>query len=339
MKDEKYLVSIIVPVYNIEDYIVECIQSIVNQTYTNLQIILVDDGAKDNSGIICDEWAAKDSRIEVIHKVNGGLSDARNAGLDKVKGEYIFFVDGDDYVLDDFIETIMNTANPEVPFVGCSYYNLLSSGEKTETVFINAEFNLKQFKQQILLDGSKVHFISVWGVRYLTSYIKKYQLKFDIDAHAWEDTNFNIKYLSHCDRIMSMGIKGYVYRHIEGSLIHQFYINKMEETINECKMLENFLDSPEQYMRLKFYYWHRILEHYYKYYNRPISKSIKAQIKTKIKETYRNEYFRNCKEYFRNHGSLDERIETFLMGWYRHKIYNIFLNGLKVLGRIKIKSK
>ena len=71
MKDEKYLVSIIVPVYNIEDYIVECIQSIVNQTYTNLQIILVDDGAKDNSGIICDEWAAKDSRIEVIHKVFG----------------------------------------------------------------------------------------------------------------------------------------------------------------------------------------------------------------------------------------------------------------------------
>ena len=111
IKREQYLVSIIVPVYNIEKYILECIQSLVNQTYTNLQIILVDDGSKDNSGIICDEWAAKDQRIEVIHKVNGGLSDARNAGLDKVKGEYIFFVDGDDYVLDDFVESIMNAAD------------------------------------------------------------------------------------------------------------------------------------------------------------------------------------------------------------------------------------
>lgn len=335
MKNEQWLVSIVVPVYNTEKYIFKCIQSLVNQTYTNLQIILVDDGSKDNSGIICDEWAAKDQRIEVIHKVNGGLSDARNAGLDKVKGEYIFFVDGDDYVLDDFVESIMNAADPEIPFVGGSYYNLLSSGKKTETVFINEEFSLKQFKQQILSDGSKVHFISVWGVRYLTSYIKKYQLRFDIHATAWEDMNFNIKYLSHCDRILSMEKKGYVYRYIEGSMIHQFYISKMDDTINECKMLENFLDSPEQYMRLKFYYWHRILEHYYKYYRKPVSESIKSQVRAKIKETYKNEYFRSCKKYFRKYGSLDERIETYLMGWYRHRIYKVILNGLKIIKRIK----
>lgn len=335
IKREQYLVSIIVPVYNIEKYILECIQSLVNQTYTNLQIILVDDGSKDNSGIICDEWAAKDQRIEVIHKVNGGLSDARNAGLDKVKGEYIFFVDGDDYVLDDFVESIMNAADSAIPFVGGSYYNLLSSGKKTETVFINEEFSLKQFKQQILSDGSKVHFISVWGVRYLTSYIKKYKLRFDIHAPAWEDMNFNIKYLSHCDRILSMEKIGYVYRYIEGSMIHQFYISKMDDTISECKMLENFLDSPEQYMRLKFYYWHRILEHYYKYYRKTVSESIKSQVRTKIKETYKNEYFRSCKKYFRKYGSLDERIETYLMGWYRHRIYNVILNGLKIIKRIK----
>ena len=335
MKNEQWLVSIIVPVYNIEKYILKCIQSLVNQTYTNLQIILVDDGSKDNSGIICDEWAAKDQRIEVIHKVNGGLSDARNAGLDKVKGEYTFFVDGDDYVLDDYIETIMCTADPKIPFVGCSYYNLSNSGKKTETVFINAEFSLKEFKQQILTDGSKVHFISAWGVRYLTSYINKYQLRFDVHAIAWEDMNFNIKYLSHCDRIMSLETKGYVYRYIEGSMIHQFYIDKMDDTINECKMLEGFLDSSEQYMRLKFYYWHRILEHYYKYYKQPISKKIKSQIRIKIKETYKNGYFRNCKKYFRKYGSLDERIETYLMGWYRHKIYNVILKGLKIMKRIK----
>lgn len=162
MKSEQYLVSIIVPVYNIEKYVSACIESLVNQTYKNLQIILVDDGATDNSGKICDEWANKHPKIEVVHKLNGGLSDARNAGIDNAKGRYIFFVDGDDYVLPDYIEKIMN-CDPEIPFIGCSYYNLLSAGEKTETVFLNCEFNQNEFKQQILTDASKVHFITVWG--------------------------------------------------------------------------------------------------------------------------------------------------------------------------------
>ena len=82
------LISIIIPVYKVEKYLKKCIESVLNQTYTNLQIILVDDGSPDNCGKICDEYAKKDSRIEVIHKVNGGLSDARNVGIAKAKGKY-----------------------------------------------------------------------------------------------------------------------------------------------------------------------------------------------------------------------------------------------------------
>lgn len=92
------LISIIVPVYKVEPYLRRCLDSVVNQTYTNLEIILVDDGSPDNCPQICDEYAAKDNRIIVIHKENGGLSDARNAGLDICKGEYISFVDSDDYI-------------------------------------------------------------------------------------------------------------------------------------------------------------------------------------------------------------------------------------------------
>lgn len=334
MKSEQHLVSIIVPVYNIEKYVSACIESLVNQTYKNLQIILVDDGATDNSGKICDEWANKHSKIEVVHKLNGGLSDARNAGIDNAKGRYIFFVDGDDYVLPDYIEKIMN-CDPEIPFIGCSYYNLLSAGEKTETVFLNCEFSINEFKQQILTDASKVHFITVWGVRYLASYIKKYQIRFDVSAKAWEDINFNIQYLSHCDRVLSTELKGYIYRHIEGSLMHQFYMNKLIDTINESKMLEEFLNSDVRYMRLKLYYWHRVLDHYYKYYFRTGSKSLKREIKIKVNETYRNEYFRRCISYFRKYGSIDEKLETFLMGWHRHKIYKVLLNGLKIWGEVQ----
>lgn len=103
----KSLVSIIVPVYNVEKYIVACITSIQTQTYENLEIILVDDGTPDNSGKICDEFAQKDERIKVIHKTNGGLSSARNAGLDIATGDYIMFVDSDDYLSDNAVELLV----------------------------------------------------------------------------------------------------------------------------------------------------------------------------------------------------------------------------------------
>lgn len=98
------LISVIVPCYNVEEYLPKCIESILNQTYRNLEILLVDDGSPDNCGRICDEYAAKDSRIRIIHKKNGGLSDARNAALDVMTGEYVTFIDSDDYVSDDYVE-------------------------------------------------------------------------------------------------------------------------------------------------------------------------------------------------------------------------------------------
>ena len=92
------LISVIVPVYKVEPYLRRCIDSIISQTYHNLEIILVDDGSPDNCGAICDEYAEKDTRVRVIHKSNGGLSDARNAGLDIMTGDYVAFVDSDDWI-------------------------------------------------------------------------------------------------------------------------------------------------------------------------------------------------------------------------------------------------
>ena len=100
------LISIIVPVYKVEKYLDKCIESIVNQTYKNLEIILVDDGSPDNCGVMCDAWAEKDSRIKVIHKENGGLSDARNAGMEIATGKYIGFVDSDDCIAPEMYELL-----------------------------------------------------------------------------------------------------------------------------------------------------------------------------------------------------------------------------------------
>ncbi|MBR2289251.1 MAG: glycosyltransferase family 2 protein [Clostridia bacterium] len=102
------LVSIIVPVYNVEKYLARCVETIMAQTYQNIEIILVDDGSKDNSGKMCDEFASQDSRIKVIHKENGGISDVRNQGMKVATGDYIGFVDSDDYIAEDMFETLVN---------------------------------------------------------------------------------------------------------------------------------------------------------------------------------------------------------------------------------------
>ena len=116
------LISIIVAVYNAKWYLEKCVNSLINQTYRNLEIILVDDGSTDNSGEICDDFQKKDERIKVIHKENGGHADARNAGIKASKGNYIFFVDNDDYIDSDLIECLYKRAkqcNAEI--VACGY--------------------------------------------------------------------------------------------------------------------------------------------------------------------------------------------------------------------------
>ena len=116
------LISVIVPIYKVEVYLDRCVQSIVDQTYTNLEIILVDDGSPDRCPQMCDEWAKKDNRIHVIHKENGGLSDARNAGMCAMRGEYVAFVDSDDWLEKAFIENLYEAAIEQgCDAVGCAF--------------------------------------------------------------------------------------------------------------------------------------------------------------------------------------------------------------------------
>lgn len=167
------LISVIVPIYNREAYLETCIQSIVNQTFANLEIILVDDGSTDHSSQICDKWAEKDSRIQVIHKSNGGASSARNAGLRKASGEFIGFVDSDDYIEPSMYETLYDLLHESTVKVSCCsiccvYENgirekneLSSNGILDITAALNAVFYgqaatsmcNKLFDRNILKDG------------------------------------------------------------------------------------------------------------------------------------------------------------------------------------------
>ena len=119
-------ISIIVPVYNVEKYLERCVKSIQNQTYSDLEIILVDDGSPDSSGALCDQYAKEDKRIKVIHKKNGGLSEARNYGIEAATGSYIMFIDSDDWIDLDMAEMLCKLSNKyDADIVECSWRNIL----------------------------------------------------------------------------------------------------------------------------------------------------------------------------------------------------------------------
>ena len=177
MKKNNDLISIIVPIYKSENFINKCVDSILNQTYNNIELILVDDGSPDNSGKICDEYSKKDSRVVVIHKKNGGTCEARNEGLKKVTGKYLMFVDGDDWLSSDCVEYL---------------YNLLIKNNAemsmSDSVFTTRNLNQnKEDKIRILTPEEatcEILYVKTpvgpWNKLYSMSVIKKYNLSFSV---------------------------------------------------------------------------------------------------------------------------------------------------------------
>lgn len=122
------MISVIVPVYNTEQYLPRCIESILSQSFTDFELLLIDDGSTDGSGKICDAYAEKDNRIRVFHKENGGVSSARNMGLDEAKGEWVYFVDSDDELLHDGLQVLFDNTNKEVDVVLAGFEEVSEEG-------------------------------------------------------------------------------------------------------------------------------------------------------------------------------------------------------------------
>lgn len=200
------LVSIIVPIYKVEAYLRRCLDSIVNQTYTNLEIILVDDGSPDNCPQICDEYAAKDNRIIVIHKENGGLSDARNTGLDICKGEYISFVDSDDWVNERYIEILFNLAIKEDADIAIGEHEKTYNEQIPFQRIIEKNRILFPLEAiEILFQRKHLSFILSWGKLYrkhLFSNIKFPKRKFHEDEFTSFILFYNANKIVHTSKIL-----------------------------------------------------------------------------------------------------------------------------------------
>ncbi len=224
MSERGALISIIIPIYKVEQYLDKCIQSIINQTYKNLQIILVDDGSPDNCGKICDEYALKDNRIEVIHKINGGLSDARNVGIGRAKGKYIGFVDSDDYIEKDMYENMYNLLeerNADVCI--CNFYNVIENNNiiKNPNNGIQ-EYNKIDILKEILLDKQIQSY--AWNKLYKSELFDN--VKYPV-GKKYEDIGTTFYILEKCNKVVVTDLPKYYYLNRIDSIVN----NLSEQTV------------------------------------------------------------------------------------------------------------
>ena len=235
---ENELISIIVPVYNVEQYLDECVNSIIKQTYTNLEIILIDDGSTDTSGKMCDEYAGKDERIKVVHKENGGLSSARNAGLDICTGEYISFIDSDDYVEIDFIGYMYRSLQSNnVKMLGCKWRFVFLNGkiEEEEKTLIEQNESQKDFFKNLLY-GKRA--IGQWAYLFKKEIFNNLRFK---EGVLFEDSDIMYKIVNKCDKIAISNKQLYFYRFRQGSITNSMFderkIYLIEASDNMCKFV------------------------------------------------------------------------------------------------------
>ena len=216
-------VSIIVPVYNAEKVIRRCIESVLKQDYTCFELILVNDGSTDNSGKICDEYGAKDSRIRVIHKNNTGVSDTRNLAMASAKGEFLQFLDSDDWITPDATRLLVTTAQEnQCDMVIADFYRVVGSrvshkGDIQENVLLTRE----EFATHMMENPANFYYGVLWNKLYRKNIIEEYHLSMDSEISWCEDFMFNMEYIRHIKTVYALQVPIYYYVKTKGSLVSQ----------------------------------------------------------------------------------------------------------------------
>ena len=221
--------SIIIPVYNVEQYLQFCVQSVITQTYQDLQVILVNDGSTDSSGVLCDQLAQQDSRIQVVHKTNGGLSDARNAGLRVATGEYVAFLDSDDvYLFNDGLKQLMALAHAEQPdvllFQAVDVYpNHQSARKAYDEAWIAAHSGMEVFCQLVRTQSFNMSACFQIIRREL---LEQHQIYFEKGLLS-EDVDWSLRLWKYVQRVRAINLPMYGYQHREGSISTTYTIRNL----------------------------------------------------------------------------------------------------------------
>ncbi len=252
MRNSKPKISVIVPVYNVEQYLPRCIDSILAQTVTNFELLLIDDGSKDNSSKICDEYAEKNKHIHVFHKKNGGVSSARNVGLENAKGEWIAFIDSDDYIKNDYLESFFKYGKLDLyTHVIQGFYVFDNKGiiNNTNKSLLYSHYkyiNIKSNKYNPAIEKYRLfQRTEVWGKLFSLSLIKSNNIRFDERIKVYEDGIFWHTYLLYIKTIILIPERGYYYYYppTSNSLMHthKFTIDERLSILEHTSILQSKL--------------------------------------------------------------------------------------------------
>lgn len=318
-------ISIIIPVYNVEKYLSTCLDSVINQTYQNLEIILVNDGSTDACPKICEEYAAKDNRIKVIHKQNGGLSDARNTGYQMATGEYIAFVDGDDVIALDLYKILYEKSilhNADI--VECSFVKF--SDEKDLKNFVlesSEEIELEAEKALELLLKEKLKQV-VWNKIYKKRIINNFPFK---KGKIHEDEFWTYRIFARAKKIVKINTPLYFYRQQNNSIMAEKYSIKRLDGVEAREERIAFIEKefPSLTNLAVQSFWHSALYNYLLIVENPdvdvdfkFRKSIVKKIKEQVKPNYSAHW--NIKEriwltFFFANPRVCSKLRIFLRDW------------------------
>ena len=292
-------ISVIVPVYKVEPYIRKCVDSILGQTFSDIQVILVDDGSPDQCGKICDEYAKQDNRVEVIHKENGGLSDARNVGIKKVSGDYIIFVDSDDWLHRDMIKILADIRmETNADIVECKAKKVTEYVKDDSINF--KEINIRQFSSREALEAlidENILKQTVWNKLYKKDVIDCIQFEY---GKYHEDEFWTYQVLARAEKIIFVDIELYYYFQRNDSIMGQaFSLNRLDAIEGRYRRLE-FL---KRYYNEKEFEVKKNLFFLILYYGQQaLMKKEKKEIKI---------YFKTAKEYLSKINFTTEQIREF----------------------------
>lgn len=261
-----YLVSVIIPVYNVENYLEKCINSVLNQSYRNYEILLIDDGSTDKSGIICDKYAKKYKTISTFHKKNSGLGLTRNYGLTKAKGKYVTFIDSDDYIKNDYLKKLISPilADSSIDTVIGGFVQVSNNGTKLYSErYCQKIYNGKEIKKNLFprmlgsLPGIRDSIKPmVWNCLYSRKLIIEFGLKFVSEKQLIsEDVVWDSDYFNVAHKAIVIGSTGYFYRYNSESLSRKYDVTRFARVISfydymSCKLKKYNLGNEAQ-IRLK----------------------------------------------------------------------------------------
>lgn len=247
------LISVIVPVYKVEAYLDRCVQSIVDQSYRNLEIILVDDGSPDHCPAMCDAWAEKDSRIRVIHKQNGGLSDARNAGMSIAVGEYVSYIDSDDWIAPEMLERLLcSLEDDDSDIAACSVQMVWEDDTPSRMLTVRENMILEREEAQraLLLEDRLKQ--PVWYKLYRSELIR--QIPFEVGKYH-EDVFWSYRAVGKARRVSLIDYVGYYYFQRAGSIMGEGYslkrLDALEAREKWCDYLAEHFPKLEKEARIR----------------------------------------------------------------------------------------